>query len=296
VKALAPTIASITSLLLMLATLPRLAAQDARTALLDADRRAAQLSSDSGYPASLREVLHPTGILLWPGAPVVIGADHLERFLQLSPNGDSPRLTWQPLGLELARDSTLGVTWGVAVSTTPIASDPPRLGRYISAWRRDRERWTIAVLLVMGIEPSSSLDRFTVLPTHGRLAEPSGASAPFIAADQVFARLARDSGAAIAFRTWAAPDAVSFGGGSLLVRGPEAIGRAVAGPQRWRWHPVAAGAARSGDLGWTVGEAVIARGDETSYSKYLTIWSRARDGSIRFLLDGGNARPAGGKP
>jgi hypothetical protein len=54
---------------------------------------------------------------------------------------------------------------------------------------------------------------------------------------------------------------------------------------------VSAGAAPSGDLGWTVGEAVItAKDGERSYSKYLTVWTN-RGGVIRFLLDGGNGRP-----
>jgi hypothetical protein len=117
-------------------------------------------------------------------------------------------------------------------------------------------------------------------------------AAQFLNADLAFARLAGDSGAALAFRRWAAPDAVIFGDRGLLTMGPQAIGRGVAGPAQWQWHPVSAGAARSGDLGWTVGEAVIAEKEgEPIYSKYLTIWAR-RGGMVRFLTDGGNARPA----
>jgi hypothetical protein len=47
-----------------------------------------------------------------------------------------------------------------------------------------------------------------------------------------------------------------------------------------------------------VGEATIRviRGGNpgTFYSKYLTVWRRMPDGSIRFLVDGGNARPGSG--
>jgi len=287
-RATAPTVG------LLLATLAPVSlayAQDARTALLRADRQASEASSDSGIASALRSALHPAGILLWPGAPVIAGAEDLEHFLQLRPTRDSLRLTWQPLGMELARDSTLGVTWGVAVSTSRAAAGPPRLGRYISAWKRDGQRWNIAALALIGIESPASRERFSGLPSTREAARPTGPGAPFIAADLAFAQLAADSGAATAFRRWAAPDAVSFGGGALLVRGPQAIAEAVAGPQGWRWHPVAAGAARTGDLGWTVGEAVIEGGNgDLSYSKYLTIWSRS-DNLVRFLLDGGNARP-----
>jgi hypothetical protein len=65
----------------------------------------------------------------------------------------------------------------------------------------------------------------------------------------------------------------------------------------WHWRPVAAGSSGTGDLGWTAGEAVIK--PETgvpSYSKYLTVWIRPPGRPIRFLTDGGNARPAAINP
>ena len=62
---------------------------------------------------------------------------------------------------------------------------------------------------------------------------------------------------------------------------------------RWDWHPVLAGASASGELGFTVGEAEIRpEGAPVNYSKYLTIWRRQPGGEVRFLTDGGNARPA----
>jgi hypothetical protein len=270
------------------------ATQDQTAGLLAAERASSELSRDSGLAVALQHATHSSGLLLWPGAPVVAGEGDLERFVSALPNRDSLGVTWQPLGVELARDSSLGVTWGVAVATGPLISAAPRVGRYLSVRRRDGRRWTIAAIVFLGIPTPA-----TSLPPGLRLSQaaapPSGPSASFIRADLAFARLAGDSGAQVAFRRWAAPEAVIFGGGGLLTRGPEAIGQAVAGPAQWRWHPVAAGASRRGDLGWTVGEAVIAReGAEPDYSKYLTVWARLLDGSIRFLYDGGNARPRPG--
>jgi hypothetical protein len=184
---------------------------------------------------------------------------------------------------------------GVAVATGRLTPNAPRIRRYISAWRRDSGRWTIAALLFLGMDsvPATTLPRG--LPLALNPAQPAGAAAPLIAADLAFAKLAGGSGAAIAFQRWAAREAMIFGGGGLLIRGPEAIGRAVAGPARWRWHPVAAGAAQSGDLGWTAGEAVITpREAKPDYSKYLTVWIRRPGQRIRFLIDGGNARPRSG--
>jgi len=149
----------------------------------------------------------------------------------------------------------------------------------------------MAALVMIGGGGRSDTIMVRGLPLTREAARPGGRTAAFIAADLAFARMARDSGAATAFRKWATSDAVIFGRGGLLIRGPQAIERAVSGPGRWAWHPVAAGAAQSGDLGWTVGEAIISTDKaETSFSKYLTVWIR-RGGTTRFLVDGGNARP-----
>lgn len=262
---------------------PRAApAQCVTASILDCDRLAAETSARSGFASAILPVLHPDGVVLWPGAPVATGAYDVRRVLTAQPALDSTRVTWQPLAVELSRDSTLGVLWGVAVAAPRADAAPPRLGRFIAAWRRDGGHWTLAAFALLGLFPPQG----TVVPPNLPLQRPPAATA-----DLAFARLAADSGPAVAFERWAAPDAVLPGG--LLTRGPAAIGEAVAGPASWRWHPVAAGSAGSGDLGWTVGEAVIARtGAEPAYSKYLTVWVRRPDGSIRFLTDGGNARPA----
>lgn len=278
--------------LLLLVAAPELLSQAQPVPLLQADRSAAQLSSDSGFARAARTSLSRSAILLWPAAPVVSGRTELETFLGLH-RTDSLRLAWQPLGMRLAADSSLGVTWGVAVTTSRAAPEPPRLGRYIAVWQRDPDRWSIAALVFMGIEAPRPTTTWSGLPATQAPHSTGGSAGRFIAADLAFARLAGDSGAGPAFRAYAAEDALSFGGGSLLVQGPLPISQAVSGPERWSWHPVAAGAAKDGNLGWTVGEAIIRDREGTpNYSKYLTVWTRNENGQIRFLLDGGNARPA----
>jgi hypothetical protein len=78
----------------------------------------------------------------------------------------------------------------------------------------------------------------------------------------------------------------------MLVTGPKAIARVMSAPATWSWHPVVAGAASDGSMGWTVGEAVITAADgHSGPSKYLTVWKRLGDGTIRYYTDGGNGRP-----
>jgi hypothetical protein len=272
-----------------------LLAQAADAALLAADRAASALSSDSGLVAVFASTLAPSGVILWPGAPVVVGREQATRLIRGIPAGDTTRLTWQPLGTELSSDSTLGITWGIAATSSRQTPSAPLLGRYTAAWRRDGKRWSLSALLFTNVMPVVG----TVpqgMPVTRTPAPASGPAGHFVAADLAFARLAGDSGAAVAFRTWASADAIVSGGPSLLLRGPDAIASGVAGPAQWRWHPVAAGASGSGDLGWTAGEAVIApETGDTSFSKYLTVWSRRPGEPVRFLLDGGNSRPAGVK-
>ena len=257
-----------------------------------AERTAVEAISHTGFASSFPGLLTAQGVLLWPGAPVVAGPDAVRRLLLAQRGLDSLRISWQPLAVQVAEDRTLGVTWGVAVAVP--SGGAPRIGRYIAAWQREGETWKLAAFVPLGLFPAAA----TTLPAdlaalrHTPLAA-GGPAAGFIAADLDFARLAGDSTAALAFERYAAPDAVTIGGG-LLNQGPAAIGRALSGgpPSHWAWHPVRAGASRAGDLGFTVGESVIRpEGAATSYGKYLTIWRRLPGGSIRFLTDGGTARP-----
>jgi hypothetical protein len=265
--------------------------QDAATAVLAAERGIADASDRSGFATAVMKALGVDAVLVWPGAPVAPGRA-APRLLAAQTSLDSLRLHCQPLGLELSRDSGLAVTWGVAVVTARTTPSAPRLGRYIQVWRWEGGRWASVALLIAGVFPPSSTIIPSSLPIRLRPLRATGPAGPFIGADLAFAKLAGDSGAGVAFERWAAPDAVVVDGSGLLVRGPRAVGGLVAGPAAWRWHPVAGGGAESGDLGWTVGEAVIVPpGGAPIYSKYLTVWRRVPDGSIRFLTDGGNPRP-----
>jgi hypothetical protein len=261
-------------------------------ALAQAEQSAVDAITRDGFAAGFPALLAAQGVLLWPGAPVVAGPDSVRRLLQAQRGLDSLRISWQPLGIRVAEDGTLGVTWGVAIAVPPGRT--PRIGRYIAAWQRDGAAWKLAAFVPLGLFPAAA----TTLPAdlaaiRSTPLAAAGRAAGFITADLDFARLAGDSTAALAFERYAAPDAVTLGAG-LLNQGPAAIGRALSGgpPSHWAWHPVRAGASAGGDLGFTVGESLVRpEGGTPSYGKYLTIWRRLPNGTIRFLTDGGNARP-----
>lgn len=57
------------------------------------------------------------------------------------------------------------------------------------------------------------------------------------------------------------------------------------------WKPFKAEAARSGDLGYSLGYWKYTTPDTTLYGNYYTIWKKQADGSWKFVLDGGGSTP-----
>jgi ketosteroid isomerase-like protein len=57
------------------------------------------------------------------------------------------------------------------------------------------------------------------------------------------------------------------------------------------WEPYKAEAARSGDLGYTLGNWKLVSKDTTMYGNYYTIWKKQADGKWKFTVDGGNTTP-----
>ena len=260
--------------LLVLVTASSASAQGGRAlreALLAQDRLGVAAALDS------------SALVLLEGAPILGGAEAL-RWLD-------GRFQWQPLSVLVADDGSLGMTYGVT-AMLDTAGGGLRFGKYLSVWRRRGEAWRIAAHVQNGLPLKAA--PVAALGVKGQ----AHVDSPFAAADVAFARMAADSGAAAAFAAYAAPTAVTFPPTGEILVGPAAIrARMLESRARssWRWAPRFAGASTDGGLGFTVGEAVIASvldgATSTFYSKYLTVWRRMPDGSIRFLADAGNARP-----
>jgi len=263
-----------------------------RDELLAADAAVADSTRNAGLARALGRAGASDLVLLYPGAPVIAGRDAALRVI--TAQQALPRvLTWVPLHAEVSSDGSMGVSYGV---TTIIADrtspESARMGKYLTVWRRDPDGWRMVAHSQLGLVPPSAYTppaNFT--PPQPRL---PGSAADFVRTDTEFAAHAARAGAPDAFAKYIAADGVLFPATGELVRGKAEARRLIAeGPQSsWVWRPVAAGAAGSRDLGWTVGEAVITPpGGSPFFTKYLTMWRRESDGSIRFIADGGNARP-----
>jgi ketosteroid isomerase-like protein len=246
--------------------------------------------SGMGFGEMLPGILADDGVLLLANAPVVRGRENAVRVLGAMPGRRAPQ-TWQAFRVLASRDGLLGATFGISAIEAG-AGRPRTLARYITVWRCNAQNsWQVVA-------------HADIRPTPPNLRLPPdipltlGDSSPrdaFARADLDFARMATDSGAPAAFARYAAPDAITFAGSGEINVGPSGIrarmmeGRTGA---QWRWHPVVSFVAATGELGATVGEAEIrVPGSAPSFSKYLTVWQRQPDGSLKFIVDGGNARP-----
>lgn len=254
-----------------------------RDALLAADRTLSARTASLGMVDGFLPGLTGGGAYLHPGAPLLRGSETIRMFLQSSDTLE--KLTWSPVFADVSADGRLGYSYGF------VRSDGKR-GKYLACWQKEREGWRVVAYARSRTVPvTDSIAAVNVVPSapvRGR-ADP----AQLISADSLFAAMSVSQGAKPAFLAFAAEDAISFGGGPQLNRGRAAIGAAFDGFPSGAvlaWWPVGAAIAESGDLGCTIGEATIESLHQ--YSKYLTIWKRQKDGSWKFVADGGNARPA----
>lgn len=267
----------------------------ARASLLRADSAYRTAAQQSGFAKATVGVLADDAVLVYGGAPVVEGRARASRLLGAQPALDSLSISWDAAEVWLSRDGAFGVIYGRTTVRPRSGTGAPASGVIIAAWRR-HESWRLVGFMATTLtRPGDTRLARQIGPLTHRPVSVQGPLADMVAADVAFSELAQRTSAAEAFRSYAAPTAIVLGATETL-RGPEAIGASFARGQQanWAWHPVAVRGSAGGDLGFTVGEAIITPVDSTrppAYSKYLTVWARLPDGSVRYLTDGGNPRP-----
>ena len=257
--------------------------QTDRDALLAADRALSEKTAALGIVPGFLPAFAEDAAFLYPGAPLLRGVERIRAFVG---TGDSiQKQTWSPVFADVSADGQLGYSYGWTRS-------PESRGKYLACWQKIGRDWRL-VAYASTRPIADSVAPLALRGAAGAQVRGGANSHDLIAADSAFAALSVASGAKTAFLTYAAEDAISFGGGPQITEGRAAIGAAFDGfpaDAVLEWSPIAAKIAPSGDLGCTVGEATIS--SLHHYSKYLTIWRRQADASWKFVADGGNTRPA----
>lgn len=256
------------------------------------------LMARTGLAAAFSTVVDSQVVLVWDDAPIVQGKLASARLLLAQKEFALLQIEMTPELVDVSDDGQFGVSWGVLFSRDQrVPTAPLRVGRYLSAWKRNAGAWKLLAFAPLGdVFPMA-----TVLPA-AIPSIPFGIElrgAVFAHADSMFSAMAGKQGAPTAFAAFAAPDVITFPIDGIAI-GPlnvktrmEASG---AGRLQWEWKPMVADGAADGSLGFTVGDAIIRgktsdRSASITYAKYLTLWRKQSDGSVRFLTDGGNGRP-----
>ena len=279
-------------------------AEAAHDELLRADIARADSVARRGMPEGLAANFTDDVVYLRGGLPILRGRDAARAIVAAESLATPFAVRWQPVRAEASRDGGSGYSYGYTiVSTSPNGSPAIRIDRYIAYWRHLPAGWRIAAYAETYGAPPSALE---VPPQAGSAAIPdvgmpkgTGPLEAIRTADVEFSSDAMRLGTGVAFGRYAADDAQIFSGPGEFISGPHAISESFGPPTEKNtlvWHPVHGEVASSGDLGFTVGNAVFTGVREDGakierFSKYLTVWKKQRDGTWRYVVDGGSARP-----
>jgi ketosteroid isomerase-like protein len=278
-----------------------------RQSLLDTDRRLLDSIRRGGPADGLRPFLGPEPTYLAPRQPLATGEDQVEAVLAATfPAGAQTTQEWQQFGGDVSADGRFGYTFGHGIHTT-TAADGSRIHLFalsIAVWRPHGHGWRLEAYLwnLQLSDPGAPPPGFPLIDP-GVSGTPRRGSArrhaeEVLAADTAFAQQSLSDGYSIAFAEYVAPEGAQMA--SPIAWGGDEVAAAFAGwtpDQTLEWTPVLARSTSSGDLGWSVGNALFTIRDPDgstvfqSPSKYLTIWARQPDGRWKYLLDGGNSRP-----
>lgn len=286
---------------------PSSEAEAAHDELLRADLGRADSVTRLGFANGLASNFASDVLYLRGGLPILRGKLAARAVMAAESLGTNASVRWQPVRAEASGDFKSGFTYGYAIYGIAQGSAPAlRVDRYIAFWRKEAAGWRIAGYAeTYGSPPPAMMLPTVVMDSvvaDVAMSPRRGALEGIRAADTDFSRDATRFGTGEAFGRYAAQDAQIFSGPGEFITGPDAITESFGPPGKKSslvWHPVEGEIAASGDLGFTVGNAVF-NGERDDgalvvrYSKYLTVWKRQRDGSWRYVVDGGSARP--GKP
>ena len=272
----------------------------ARDTLFAVDQARSDSAAAHGISEAMLMLLSPDAAYLRAGVPAIYGIDAVRALFAANPETSGTSMTWQPLGGGVSNDLRAGYTYVIAARVSPRT--PVRLDRYIAYWRRDaRQPWRIVAYAEVGGPPASEttgpMDRMTPpVPTLPRAQ--SQARSAVRAADSLFADLAYRMGTGYAFAATVAADGVMFGNPQLVI-GPQAVQDFFSGGagSSLSWQPVFASVAASRDLGFTIGDYTSTGRGPTGaavqrFGKYLTVWRLQSDGTLKFVVDGGNPTPS----
>ena len=271
-----------------------------RLEIVALDRLHSTLSKALGYRLGFVPFLADDVVVIVSGQPILHGKAAASDYYASQGAGD--RLSWTPTRIDASVDGAMGTSWGwtTTIRTAADGTTTTALGKNIAVWKRTCNGWRVAAYLqTPSAPPQPTPAGFGLFPDETRrcvtIGDPAAETAAVESTDSDFAAYSVAHGFGIAFATFAAPDAALRFGGQLFI-GPDEIHDVFGDPSPSEdlldWGPSFGAAARSGDLGWTAGDATETlfdpAGNEVFTDSYLTLWKKQPDGSWRYVTDGAN--------
>jgi ketosteroid isomerase-like protein len=125
----------------------------------------------------------------------------------------------------------------------------------------------------------------------------SSSKEELIKTDREFSEKSVKEGISSAFIAYADEDVILMRDKQFPILGikelKEYYSKIKKGNAKLEWSPVKAEISKSGELGYTFGNWIYSTKDskDTVFGNYVTIWKKQKDGSWKFVLDGGNTTP-----
>jgi ketosteroid isomerase-like protein len=200
------------------------------------------------------------------------------------------RLIWDPRFGDVAASGELGYLTGPVRSVLPSRDGgKPRHSTYTSIWKRQRDG-TFKVALDVGVDtpnPPPFADSFTRATVANRFTGDYDENTPPLAAADGVLNSGLTTSQASAYRGRLSPGVRFHRQNAMPVVGERNATRWLATQPRYtsadsRYTE----AARSGDLGYTVGTYTMGpRQKPTQQGFYVRIWARERDGQWKLAMD-----------
>lgn len=202
-------------------------------------------------------------------------------------------LEWSPAYVEVSRSGDLGFTTGPwEFRSAKDDKADPVFGHFITVWRkRPREEWRVAVDIgcvhqkprEMSPETEFGGDGLRIVDAGKDGMNPAKMSDLLTEKDRSLSKLAGIDDPVEAYLLLCAEDIRVYRMGSYPAKGKAAARTLlVDDPEDLIWEPQGAGAALSGDLGFTLGTARKGREEMVSY---VRIWRRGSEGGWKIAVD-----------
>jgi ketosteroid isomerase-like protein len=242
-----------------------------RESLVAAERAFAKHADDADIRTAFRAAFAPDAIWMVP-SPMRLEDAYAARPAPADPR--AARLQWHPVISGIAASGDFGFTSGPSVFSLRDASRPPAYGAYFSVWKRDAQRWRVA--LDAGIQSPAPIPNEALEPSPHVLPAPTNLARNPLAPleleraspwsiDALVATLARDA--------------------RLYREGPPTHGRdpirtAAAAVHPMTLEPAGGEIAASADLAYTYGawQSGAAKGH------YVHLWTRDERGDWKIAL------------